>query len=237
MKKFSIVLLLTVVAALPGWAQSAIRRPLQNRGTQLTAPQQNAPVQTPRSLQPRSMAPNEKWNEPGQLINQGVRYDVMAAPMFKFSQINDTFAFLAGGKLGWIINYQYLLGVEGYWLVNDVPSPDIRPEVDLTMKYGGVTAEYIITPLNTVHFSLAALVGMGSVSYDYSSVKDDDTYWVVEPSLNAYLNMTEYLKLGFGVGYRYVSDVDLGGLEGQDLSGVAATLSINFGSYGETLVP
>ncbi len=185
------------------------------------------------------MQPNEKWNEPGQIINQDVRYDVMAAPMLKFSQLNDTFAFLTGGKLGWIINHQYLVGVEGYWLVNDVPGPEVNGALkpDLAMNYGGLTAEYIITPHNTVHFSVATLVGMGSVSYDYSSVKDDDTYWVVEPSLNTYLNMTEYLKLGLGVGYRYVSDVDLGGLEGKDLSGVVATLSINFGSYGETLIP
>lgn len=236
MKKFSLVLVFTLVLALPGWAQSAIRRPLQNRGT---VPQQQVPVQTPQSTQPNAMAPNEKWNEPGQVITQGVRYDIMAAPMFKFTQMNDNFAFLAGGKLGWIINYQYLIGVEGYWLVNDVPGPEVgealRP--DLALKYGGLTLEYIITPHNTVHFSAAMLAGMGSVAYDYSNVKDDDTYWVIEPSLNAYLNMTEYLKLGLGVGYRYVSDTDLGGLGDADLQGVVATLSINFGSYGETLIP
>ncbi len=234
MKKLSIIMFLTVVLALPGWAQTAIRRPLQHRGTQQTVPQQNVPAQTPRS-----MTANEKWNEPGQLINRGVRYDMMAAPMFKFSQLNDTFGFLAGGKLGWIINYQYLLGVEGYWLVNDVPGPEVGGilKPDLAMKYGGLTFEYIITPHNTVHFSVAMLAAMGSVAYDYSTVKDDDTYWVIEPSFNTYLKMTEYLNLGLGVGYRYVSDVDLGGLKGEDLSGVVATLSINFGSYGETLIP
>lgn len=236
MKKFScvLVMMMMLVLALPGWAQSVIRRPLQNRGTQ-------PPVAQPQIADhtPRAMNPNEKWNEPGQVINQTVRYDVMAAPMFKFSQMNETFAFLAGGKLGWIINSQYLVGVEGYWLVNDVPGPEIGGilQPDLALKYGGLSLEYLIMPQNTVHFSVATLAGMGSVAYDYSSVKDDDTYWVVEPSVNVYVNMTEYLKLGLGVGYRYISDTDLGGLKGDDLRGVAATLSINFGSFGKTLIP
>lgn len=234
MKKFGIAVLMTVMVAQSAWAQSAIRGPLQNRGNQPAAPPQNVSAQTPRT-----MSPNEKWNEPGQVVPFGVRYDVVGAPMFKFMQINDNFGFLAGGKLGWIINYQYLVGIEGYWLVNDVPGPEVggvlRP--DLAMKYGGLTLEYIITPHNTVHFSLAALAAMGTVAYDYSNVKDDDTYWVVEPSFNTYVNMTEYLQLGLGVGYRYVSDTDLDDIEGSDLSGVVGTLSINFGSFGSTLIP
>lgn len=231
MKKFSIMLLLVLVLTVSVQAQTAIRRPLQNRRM---PPQQNVPLQPSQPLQER-----EAWNEPGQVINQRVRYDFLAAPMFKFSQLNDTFGFLAGGKLGWIINYQYLLGVEGYWLVNDVPGPEIggTRAPDLAMKYGGLTLEYIITPLNTVHFSFATLAAMGSVAYDYSNVRDDDTYWVIEPSFNVYLNMTQYLKLGLGAGYRYVSDVDLGGLTGENLRGVVATLSINFGSFGETFLP
>jgi hypothetical protein len=231
MKKLSIMLVLILVLTASVQAQTAIRRPLQNRRTPR---QQNVPSQAPKPIQEK-----DKWNEPGQVINQGIRYDVLAAPMFKFSQLNDTFGFLAGGKLGWIINYQYLLGVEGYWLVNDVPGPEIggRLAPDLAMKYGGLTLEYIVTPQNTVHFSVATLAAMGSVAYDYSDVRDDDTYWVIEPSLNVYLNMTQYLKVGLGAGYRYVSDVDLGGLTGEDLSGIVATLSINFGSYGETIIP
>jgi len=231
MKKFSIMVLLILVLTTSVRAQTAIRRPLQNRRM---PQQQNVPLQSSQPLQERNA-----WNEPGQVINRRVRYDILAAPMFKFSQLNDTFGFLAGGKLGWIINYQYLLGVEGYWLVNDVPGPEIGGTLapDLAMKYGGLTLEYIIMPQSTVHFSVATLAAMGSVAYDYSNVRDNDTYWVIEPSVNVYLNMTQYLKVGLGAGYRYVSDVDLRGLTGENLSGIVGTLSINFGTYGETIIP
>jgi hypothetical protein len=160
--------------------------------------------------------------------------------MFKFTQLNDAFGFLVGGRLGWIINSQYLIGLEGYWLGTDVQGPSmnggLRP--DLAMKYGGLTLEYIIRPQDVVHFSFSILNAFGSVVYDFDVTRNDDTYWVVEPALNVYLNMTKYVTLGLGVGYRWASDVDLEDLdEGQDLSGVAATLSINFGTAGDTLVP
>jgi hypothetical protein len=68
-------------------------------------------------------------------------------------------------------------------------------------------------------------------------MRDDDTYWVIEPAFNVYVNLARYLKTGLGFGYRVVSDVDVEDLKDQDLRGFAITLSINFGTYGETLVP
>jgi hypothetical protein len=232
MKKLSILLLLLFIAT-PVWAQTAIKRPLQPR-----VPQQSTP-QPPSTSPTMPLPETAKWNEPGQVFEPNFRNDIVVAPLLKFSQVNDEFAFFAGGRLGWIINSRYVLGLEGHWLVNDVPGPSTRTGLrpDLAMKYGGITLEYIIRPEDVVHFSLSSLFAMGSVEYDFSPARDDDTYWVVEPALNVYLSLTQYLQLGLGVGYRYVSDVDLDVLEGEDLSGVAATLSINFGTYGETLVP
>ncbi len=229
MKKYMIMLLLLFIA-MPVYAQS---RPTLRRPSRLNRPQQNTllPPSTPTQI-----PENGRWNDPGTVIDRTVRYDFMAAPMFKFTQINDDFGFLTGGRLGWIINSQYLLGLEGYWLANDVAGPGTNP--DLAMKYGGLTLEYIFQPQAVVHFSFSVLNAFGSVVYDYDVTRNDDTFWVVEPALNVYLKMTKYLKLGLGVGYRWTSDVDLEDLdEGQDLSGVAATLSINFGTDGDTLVP
>lgn len=235
MKKYSMLLLVLslLFLAMPVYAQhkTAIHRPLELRKPQPTVP--------PSAPMPESSKWNS-WNAPSTVIDREVRHDIMLAPMFKFSQVNHTFGFLAGGRLGWIINHRYLLGLEGYWLVNDVPGPrtDAGQRPDLAMKYGGLTLEYILRPQDAVHFSVSTLTAIGSVVYDYDVTRNDDTYWAVEPALNVYLNMTEYLRLGLGVGYRWVSDVDLEDLdEGQDLSGVAATLSLNFGTYGETLVP
>ncbi len=229
MKKYSLMLLLLFVA-MPVYAQSKapFRRP-----SGLERPQQN--IQLPPS-RPTQIPENDRWNEPGTVIDGYVRYDFMAAPMFKFTQLNDEFGFLIGGRVGWIINSRYLLGLEGYWLANDVSGPGINP--DVAMKYGGLTLEYLIRPQNLVHFSFSLLNALGSVVYDYDVTRNDDTYWVVEPAFNVYMKMTKYIRLGFGAGYRWVSDVDLDDLdEGQDLSGVAATLSINFGTDGDTLVP
>jgi hypothetical protein len=229
MKKYSLIMLLALMMAMPLGAQTAIRRPLQNRGI----PQQNG------SPAPVTPMPAQGWNDSGTVVSRGMRNDVMAAPMFKFSMLGEEPGFLAGGKLGWIINHSYLVGLEGYWLVNDVPGPSTaagqRP--DLTLSYGGITLEYILLPQDMVHFSFSTLAGIGAVRYDDGLMEFNDTYWLVEPSLNTYLNLTQYLQLGLGVGYRYVGDVDLVDLEDEDLSGFSATLSVNFGTYGETLIP
>ena len=170
----------------------------------------------------------------------GTRNDIFGAPAFEFSQINGEFAFLAGGRFGWIINHQYVIGAEGYWLANDVPGPSTSSgqKPDLAMGFGGLTLEYILSPYNAVHFSVSNLIGLGAVRYDYTAAADnDDTYWVDEPMLNVYFRITQYFKIGVGVGYRYVADVDLERLEDKDLSGFVGKISLNFGTYGKTLIP
>ncbi len=171
-------------------------------------------------------------------VDYGTRNDIFGAPSFEFSQINEEFAFLAGGRFGWIINNNYVIGAEGYWLANDVPGPmlSVGQKPDLAVGFGGITLEYVVAPENAVHFSLSNLVGVGSVKYDYSTARDDDTFWVVEPMANLYLRMTRYFKIGVGVGYRYVADVDLEALEDEDLSGFVGKISLNFGTYGKTLI-
>jgi len=171
-------------------------------------------------------------------VDYGTRNDIFGAPAFEFSQINEEFAFLAGGRFGWIINNNYVIGAEGYWLANDVPGPmtSVGQKPDLAMAFGGVSLEYVVAPYNAVHFSVSSLVGLGSIQYDYSTERDDDTYWVVEPMANLYLRMTQYFKIGIGVGYRYVADVDLEALEDEDLSGIVGKISLNFGTYGKTLI-
>ncbi len=168
----------------------------------------------------------------------GTRNDIFGAPSFELTQINEELALLAGGRFGWIINHNYVIGAEGYWLTNDVPGPMTASgqKPDLAIAFGGVTLEYLVHPYDMVHFSLSNLVGVGSVKYDYSTARDDDTYWVVEPMLNVYFRMTQYFKIGVGVGYRYASDVDLEELEDENLGGIVGKISLNFGTYGKTLI-
>jgi hypothetical protein len=236
MKKYSILLLILLIA-MPVEAQhkTSIR---QRR--ELQPPPASTPLPTPvQSPDNDSWPENAKWNDPGEVAK--IRSDVFIAPVGKFTQINDAFAFLGGVRAGWIINQRYVIGLGGYGLVNDVPGPTIDTAItpDLAIKYGGVELEYIIRPEDMVHFSVATLVALGYVRYDYtdSTRNDDDTFWVLEPTVNVYVNMTKYLRTGLGLGYRFAGDVNLGkDVKDVDLSGFAVTLSLNFGTYGATLI-
>ena len=54
---------------------------------------------------------------------------------------------------------------------------------------------------------------------------------VIEPGLNAWVNITETLMLGLGASYRLVEDVELGNADGGDFSGAAGTLSLRFTQF------
>ena len=125
------------------------------------------------------------------------------------------------------------MGVGGYGLFNDIEANEIDSGVtpDLTMRYGGVEFEYVFDPEEIVHFSVYTLLGMGNVEFDYANVDGDDNFFVVEPAVNVLLNVTEFFRVGLGVGYRLATGVDLEGLEDADLSGIVATLTFKFGVF------
>lgn len=170
---------------------------------------------------------------------RGTRYDVFGAPTAKFSQMNESFALLGGGRFGWVIGNHYVVGAEGYWLANDVAGPTLSSgeSPDIELRYGGLTFEYVTNPYDAIHYSVSTLIGVGAMNFNISSADDNDNFYVVEPAANVYFRMTQYFKIGLGLGYRYVGDLDVEGLEGSDLSGITATLSFHFGTYGTTFLP
>jgi hypothetical protein len=91
-----------------------------------------------------------------------------------------------------------------------------------------------------LHGYVSVLVGAGSVSYrepmmnwdDNHSSRDYDAFFVVEPSVNLELNLTTWMRLGVGAGYRYVSGVnDLRGITNGDLRGASGSLTLKFGAF------
>jgi hypothetical protein len=55
--------------------------------------------------------------------------------------------------------------------------------------------------------------------------------FVIEPSLLAELNVTNFLRLAVGGGYRFATGVELSGLTNADLSGVSVSVNLKFGSF------
>ena len=90
------------------------------------------------------------------LISGELDNGFLLAPDFKFTEIDGSFANLAGAYGGWLINKKLLLGGGGYTLTNGAD--------DFKMTYGGFVLEYFFQPNRLVNFSVKGLVGGGKAT-------------------------------------------------------------------------
>jgi len=172
------------------------------------------------------------------LMGGDLRHGGFGAPVVKFTQIDDRFGVLVGGRGGWIINGSFVVGAGGYGLANlDNFEHVTNPAGDrgrLAMGYGGLELTYVVRPDELVHFSLGALIGAGGVVWNpqgQSGKQDDDAFFIAEPELDVVLNVTTFMRAALGVSYRFVQGVELFDLRDRDVSGLAGVVALKFGSF------
>jgi hypothetical protein len=151
------------------------------------------------------------------------------APVVRFSQINGQFAVLVGGRGGWIINSTFVLGAAGYGVATDVQVAGNPNRRGLEFGYGGADLEVILGSDALIHATFNTLIGGGSYRLNYGGPYDG--VFVLEPALNIDLNVTTYMRLGLGGGYRWVTDVDMVGFSDSDFSAFFGSLVLKFGSF------
>jgi hypothetical protein len=142
-----------------------------------------------------------------------------------------------GGYSGKIMNDGALyVGSEGYVLLTPIDSPAGAPTPPVNSHIGlfycGLTCEYNLNPSGLIHISGSVLGGLLYVKYvgeDYNLLEGSAALcFVVEPGVNVMMNVTDSLKAGVGVSYRWVSGLDIQGLTNADLSGLSVNLIFKF---------
>jgi len=161
----------------------------------------------------------------------------------KFSGINDKLGVLVGGYGGWLINHSFMIGAGGFGLANKIEAdPEIQALsadgkiLDVQFGYGGFIMEYIHNPHRLFHYNIKALIGAGGVGY---AVRDDfnasdskqSACFVLELDANVEMNVTDFMRVNVGAGYRYVSGSDLEGIRDNDLAGPSANIIFKFGKF------
>jgi len=190
------------------------------------------------------------------LISGGIESGGYGGAMLQLTRLKGTAAVLVGGRGGWIVNHQFVIGGGGYALVTSLTGDkDVLDEslqtryqgkdlyLDVTM--GGIMLEYYFRPQKLLHFSLQALIGGGDAGYtthrkgevDWNSDDNqhpmvaEDSFFFIEPGVTLTLNVASFMRFGAGGVFRYVNGVDLPGLANGDLQGAGFNLFINFGSF------
>jgi hypothetical protein len=172
------------------------------------------------------------------LLQGDLRHGGFGAPVVKFTEIDDRFAVLVGGRGGWIINGSFVLGAGGYGLANldnfEHLTNSAGDHGRLAGGYGGLELTYVLRPDELVHFSMGVLIGAGGLVWNphgQSGNQEDDAFFITEPELDVVLNVTRFFRAGLGVSYRFVRDAELFDLRDGDISGLAGVVTLKFGSF------
>jgi hypothetical protein len=170
------------------------------------------------------------------ILSGQVTHGGYGGPEVKFTQINNEFAVLVGGKGAWIVNHTFSIGGGGYGLVNRLPMVVNNEEMYLNFGYGGLILEYIMDSDQLLHYTFSALIGGGGIGYrdrsDHEvSRSENKAFFIIEPGANAEVNIASFFRINLGVSYRLLSTVAMERYNEQNLSGLSANLTFKFGKF------
>jgi len=161
------------------------------------------------------------------------------------TMMNGNLCNLVGGKVAWIVNHSFSLGAGGYGLTYPTERTEFTGKkyngLDTTTAFGfgGVLFEYFIWPDRIVTIAPGIIIGGGGIEYynpaEVDEEKDDekltDSFLTVMPELNIYLNITEYVRIGAGVSYRFVNGIEQDTFSDNDIRGFSISISAAAGFF------
>lgn len=164
-----------------------------------------------------------------------------------YSKFNGEHAAFAGAYGGWMINHKLMIGLGGYGLATNHRGVGLNAQThqknDWQMGYGGLMVEYTFLGNDVVHFTANTLLGGGIIKNGHGrgtipengsdELRDIDAsgFYLVQPSINAEVNVTNWFRVGLGAGYRYVTGVDQQGISNSKMSAPTANLTLKFGVF------
>ncbi len=143
-----------------------------------------------------------------------------------YTQVDSKDALQLGGRVAWIANHKFALGLAGYGFVNDINNDyndtDDPSNYFLAGGYGGIFFEPIIMPNKPIHISVPVILGVGGISavesndwkndhYDKPSTYyyDSDVFLVFQPGVDVEFNITEFFRIALGASYRLTNGINL----------------------------
>jgi hypothetical protein len=184
---------------------------------------------------------------------QTVDSGFVIAPDAKFTNVNDDFATFAGVYGGWLTDRTLLVGAGAYWLANRDRDFTMQyfgglarwtvgghrrlglsagalvgvGDATISRPYGDLFGQPAGgTPPASRNARFGDRSHSGSAITSATRVLVSDDFFIAEPQVNAIWNITGWMRLDAGVGYRLIGTSDL--LEDQ-LRGVSGSIGLQFG--------
>ncbi len=212
--------------------------PASNAGPNDSHEHENQAPVKPSSLRRRYSGP------PTLLGNGGpIEYGGYGGVDVRWSRIAGNDALLVGGEGALLLDHRLAIGIGGFGLANLIPSPRSSNgnRSYLGLGYGGLVMRHNFVNERLVYLSVGTLVGAGGVGffevvddYEYKYDEDEfdeDPFFIVEPSLGLHLNVTEWMRVGASISYRFTKGIDCEGLTDHDFRGPTAGGHVQFGWF------
>jgi hypothetical protein len=189
----------------------------------------------------------KKADNPPQTLFSGSDFKLSGygAPVYQLTRINGKAAHLAGGRGGLIINDSFVVGLAGFGLAHPqkrekLSGSDYTGEYPyMNFGYGGVLYEYHFFAKSLFHFSLGAVIGGGGITFDSKNEDDnhgnkqkkDKRFFVVEPEIGGYVNLTRFCRIGVLASYRFTKGANIDEFEDKDFRSFGGSVAAEFGWF------
>ena len=171
------------------------------------------------------------------LFNEDDTWNLFSTFEARFSELGQDDGVLGGIRVGGILNDRFAVGAGYYALLQevDVGVNNYENLQEFDLWYGGLVLEYTLFAHKLVHTSVSGLIGGGEIRLDQLGSGDDRdiSLFVLEPTFNLLINITQSSELGLGIGYRHADAYGSSseGLASGDLSSAVGTLFLRLTEF------
>lgn len=167
------------------------------------------------------------------------------AAVLKVGPLDSRSVVFLGLRGGFVINRTFVIGA-GFYGTSGLLAHSMSGSMygNTSFGYGGLELEYLIESTKLLHGSVITHFGIGSFAGD--DYYYNDSYYrnrsflsspsfVFEPAANAELNISRWLRIALGIGYRFVTGTSyyIGDVfyNNNSVSGTFGMLQIKIGPY------
>jgi len=171
-----------------------------------------------------------------------VRISGLGGPFMQFTAVDGEFAHMLGGG-GAILVGNFWLGGYGLGLTNRIYVDHLRDDIyssgdRLNVSHGGFWVGYSLFGEAPIHVAISSLFGWGQISVSRDEYYDNryiqDGIFMIAPTLEVELNLTQFFRISAGASYNIYTFVDsntLPGYTSSDFSAPGGFLAFKFGWF------
>lgn len=157
----------------------------------------------------------------------------------KATSFNNEPVFIHGIRGGWFLNdnKKFLIGMSGYGASTRInENISLLNSQKLFMLYGTVYLDYNYRLKEKFDINPQFHLGAGLASTSGGvptnpNLPNEASFYLIEPNINAYFRLGKKVKIGAGVGYRFLTNMTIQGTDNNLLSGPSANVCLKFGPY------